>query len=130
MSEDLSATALKKRRKDLDCTQTDVATELAQQDEDEGYFGVARGTISHYVSEWERGDREPSDEDLEKYEAALDAIEERRNEPVPDCSNPECNTTSEFKRVETPDGPLCQVCYYSREVEPLNSVDYGYGGGA
>lgn len=125
MSLGLSATALKERRKELDCTQREVATELARQDD--GYFGVSRGTISGYISEWERGETEPSKEDLERYEAALDAIEKRRNESEPDCSNPECNTDSDFERVETPDGPLCQVCYYTREVEPLNSVDHGGG---
>lgn len=117
MSVSLTATDLKARRNELEITQLDVATELAKHDE--GYFGVARGTIGHYVSEWERGDREPSGEDLKRYEAALDAIEERRNETVPDCSDPECDTTSDYPRVETEDGPLCQVCYYTREVEPL-----------
>lgn len=118
-----SATALKERRIELDITQQDVATELARQDD--GYFGVARGTIGHYLGEWERGETEPSEEDLERYAAALDAIETRRNESEPDCANPECNTDSDFERVETADGPLCQVCYYTREVEPLNSVAQG-----
>lgn len=120
-----TATDLKERRIDLDITQRDIATELARQDD--GYFGVARGTIGHYISEWERGETEPSGEDLERYETALDAIETRRNETEPDCANPECGTTSDYPRVETEGGPLCQVCYYTREVEPLNSVTHGGG---
>lgn len=116
--------ALKERRNELGCSQIDVATELAHRSD--GYFdGVARGTIGHYVSQWEQGKTEPAEETLDKYEAALDAIEAEQNREEPDCVNPDCDTTSDYPRVETDGGPLCQVCYYTRDVEPLNSADHG-----
>ena len=107
--------ALRDRRADLDLAQKEVAKELATSDA----FSVSERTISGYLSKWETGKSTPSDDELDAYEAALDAIEAEQNREEPDCSNPECNTDSDYPRVETDDGPLCQVCYYTREVEPL-----------
>lgn len=107
---------LRERRNELDCTQPDVAKVIDQA----GHYDLAESTIDGRISDWETGKRTPDTEDLDAIEDALDTIEERQNEEVPDCSNPDCDTTSDFERVETEDGPLCQVCYYIQEVEPLS----------
>lgn len=119
--------ALKKRRKELDVSQTDLATKLALRSD--GYFdGVARGTISGYVSKWEQGKTDPVEETLDKYEAALDEIEAEQNATYPACENPECNIEGPDKEpIETDEGLLCEICYYTQVVEPL--AESGLGGG-
>ena len=101
------------KRAELDVTLGDVASHLSN------HHDLAESTLSTRLSEWERGDRDPTDEDLDALAASLEEIEAEQNFEPPECSNPECGTDSDFPRVETPDGPLCQVCYYTREVEPL-----------
>ena len=112
---------LRERRNELDLTQKEVVKAIDQA----GHYDLAKSTIAGRISDWESGKRTPDTEDLEAYEDALDTIEERLNEETPDCSNPECDTTSDFERVPTEDGPVCQVCYYIQEVEPLED---GHGG--
>lgn len=122
-----TVTALRDRRCELNASQKEVAKEMGKSDENE--FEVTRRTLEGYISKWERGDLEPTDEQLAAYETALDEIEAEQNREHPACSDPACsNSSPELEPLEIDGEPYCEVCYYIREIEaPPNG---GYSGGS
>lgn len=91
------------KREELDLTMADAAARLADHHE------LAESTLSTRISEWERGDREPTDEDLDALQASLEEIEEEQNFEYPPCSR--CTYVSQID-VERHEGEVyCLVCF-------------------
>lgn len=100
---------LASRRDELDVSLGEVAAHLAD------YHSLAESTLSTRLSEWERGETTPTDEDLAALTEALDEIEEEQNFTYPECSNPECSYTPQLD-IDYVDGePYCIVCTYREE---------------
>ena len=105
------------RRNDLGPSQRDVAKEMLSSD----FFDVTERTVARYISRWETAQDEPTEQELDEYEAALDRIEAEQNRERPPCSDPNCqNTSPKFDVEYIDDDPYCLVCYYTREIEPVN----------
>lgn len=96
------------KRQELDLSLADVAARLAD------HHDLAESTLSARVSEWERGDRELTDEDLDALTTTLDEIEEEQNFRYPRCSR--CPYVPQIEIKYHEDDPLCLVCYDYLEV--------------
>lgn len=92
------------RRDELDISLDDVGKRLARMDR----FDLAASTLSTYVSEIERGDRDPEG-DLPAIMAAIEDIDAERNPDYPPCER--CKRKPAFPPDELDDGRVvCIVC--------------------
>lgn len=93
------------KRQELDLSMADAASRLSE------HHDLAESTLSTRISQWERGERDPTDEDLDALQESLDAIEEERNFEYPECSREGCGYVSQID-VEYHNGEvLCLACY-------------------
>jgi transcriptional regulator with XRE-family HTH domain len=107
---------LKDQRDELDISLGDTADALAD------HHDLAASTLSTYLSEWERGDRDPTEEDLAALETTLDEIEAEQNFEYPPCTG--CGRTPQLDIVYIDGDPYCLVCTYTDPDEdiPLREV--------
>lgn len=83
---------LENKRQELDLSMADVASRLSS------HHDLAESTLSARISEWERGGREPTDEDLDALSTTLSEIEHEQNFTHPPCSK--CGYVSEDPEIE------------------------------
>lgn len=102
---------LAQRRDELDLNLSDVGEAMSQTEA----FGLAASTLSERLSEWERGERDPDDEDLEALDSVYDEIEAEQNYEHPECVV--CERIPKFEPVPTPEGPTCIACDYGSDGE-------------
>lgn len=98
---------LAEKRDELDVTLSTVASYLTD------HHSLAESTLSTRLSEWERGDTIPSDDDISALSSALDEIEEEQNFEYDECVV--CGRTPQLD-IDYIDGePHCIICTYSED---------------
>lgn len=109
-----SIAELADKREELDLSMGDAASRLSK------HHDLAESTLSTRISEWERGEREPTDEDLDALTTTLDEIEEEQNFTFPPCSREGCGYVSQIEVKRHEGEVFCLACYdYLEELGEL-----------